>query len=208
MPKILVFLGILALVLTACSSRSPYVIVEMPEREADLYPLSQTKEGITVAVDEITNAERSMQYFGVDMFKHGIVPINVVISNHSDRQQLVSPSDILLLRGSQSVVDPLPIQNITNLVSRDYWYFDPNTQKKVNDHFDNLTLQEMVLMPNQVYQGVLFFKAAQPDKDYSDSRYFTVMSLYRKGALNLKLSIADLETRERMQFGPFPISVR
>lgn len=208
MPKHLVLTGILALGLTACASRSPYVITEMPEREADLYPLSQTKEGITVAVDEITNPERSMQYFGVDMFKQGIVPINVVISNHTERKQLVSPTDVLLLRGRNSVVDPLPIQSITNLVNRDYWYFDQNTLNQVNNHFDELMLQEIVLMPNQVYQGVLFFKASQPEKGYSDSRYFSVMSLYRKGALNMKVSIADLETRERTHFGPFPISVR
>lgn len=208
MPKLLIFIGIFALGVTACSSPSPYVIVEIPEREADLYPLSQTKEGITVAVDEITDSERSRQYFGVDMFKQGIVPINVVISNHTERRQLVSPADILLLRGRQSVVDPLPVQTVTNLVDRDYWYLDPNTKQQINEHFEGLTLQEMVLMPNQVYQGVLFFQAARPEKGYSDSRYFTVMSLYRKGALNMQVSIADLETRERMRFGPFPISVR
>lgn len=150
MPKHLFLIGILALGLTACSSPTPYVIVEMPEREADLYPLSQTKEGVTVAVDEITNVERSMQYFGIDMFKHGIVPINVVISNHTERMQLVSPSDILLLRGRQSVVDPLPVQAVTNLVDREYWYFDSGTKKQIDEHFGGLTLQEMVLMPDEV----------------------------------------------------------
>lgn len=208
MPKYLVLVGVLALGLAACSSPSPYVVVEMPEREADLYPLSQTKEGITVAVDEITDMDRSKQFFGVDMFKQGIVPINVVISNHTERKQLVSPSDILLLRGRQSVVDPLPVQTITNLVDRDYWYLDSRTKRRINEHFEDLTLREMVLMPNEVYHGVLFFQAARPDKDYEDSRYFTVMSLYRQGSLNIQVSIADLETRERKHFGPFPISVR
>ena len=208
MPKLLLVTGILALGLTACSAPSPYVIVEMPEREADLYPLSQTKAGVTVAVDEITNPDRSMQYFGIDMFKHGIVPINVVISNHTDRRQLVSPSDILLLRGRNSVVDPLPIQTISGLVNRDYWDLDPNTQEQINEHFEELSLQETVLVPDQVYQGVLFFQAARPEKYQTSERYFTVMSLYSGGTLSLKVSVADLETRERMHFGPFPVSVR
>ena len=208
MPNLLAIIGIVALGLTACASPTPYEIVEMPAREADLYPLSQTQEGITVAVDEITSSERSMQYFGVDMFKHGIVPINVVISNHTERRQLVSPTDILLMRGRHSVVDPLPVQRVTSLVNDDYWYLGSRTQKQIDEHFHDLTLQEMVLMPNQVYQGVMFFQATQPDKDYGDSRYFTVMSLHRKGALNMKVSIADLETNERMHFGPFPITVR
>ena len=208
MPKLLLVLGALVLGLTACSAPSPYVIVEMPEREADLYPLSQTKAGVTVAVDEITNPDRSMQYFGIDMFEHGIVPINVVISNHTDRRQLVSPSDILLLRGRNSVVDPLPIQTISGLVNRDYWDLDPNTQEQISEHFQELSLQETVLVPDQVYQGVLFFQAAKPDKYKSSDRYFTVMSLYSGGTLSLKVSVADLETRERMHFGPFPVSVR
>ena len=208
MPKLLLVLGTLVLGLTACSAPSPYVIVEMPEREADLYPLSQTKAGVTVAVDEITNPDRSMQYFGIDMFEHGIVPINVVISNHTDRRQLVSPSDILLLRGRNSVVDPLPIQTISGLVNRDYWDLDPNTQEQISEHFEELSLQETVLVPDQVYQGVLFFQAAKPDKYKSSDRYFTVMSLYSGGTLSLKVSVADLETRERMHFGPFPVSVR
>jgi len=207
MAKRLLVIGILALGLTACSAPSPYVIVEIPERHADLYPLSQTKEGITVAVDEITSSQRSLQYFGVDMFKYGIVPVNVVIANNTGRKQLINPADVLLLRGRNSVIDPLPLSSITNLVHHDYWYLDLRTQKKINDHFDEMTLQEMVLMPDQVYQGVLFFQATKPDKDYKESRYFTVMSLYRKGSLNMKVSIADLETRERMHFGPFPIAV-
>ena len=208
MPKLLFIIGIMTLGLTACSSPTRYEIVEMPQREADLYPLSETKDGITVAVDEITNTERSMQYFGVDMFKHGIVPVNVVISNHTERKQLVSPMDVLLLRGRQAVIDPLPIQSITSLVNRDYWYFDERTYNQVREYFNDLTMQEMVLMPNEVYQGVLFFKAVELDKVYRDDGNFNVTSLYPKKSLNIKVSVADLETRERMHFGPFPISVR
>lgn len=208
MQKLLVIIGIMTLGLTACSSPTRYEIVEMPQREADLYPLSETKDGITVAVDEITNTERSMQYFGVDMFKHGIVPVNVVISNHTGRKQLVSPVDVLLLRGRQAVIDPLPIQRITNLVNRDYWYFDERTYNQLSEYFNDLTMQEMVLMPNDVYQGVLFFKAVDLDKAYRDDSNFNVTRLYPKSSLNIKVSVADLETRERMHFGPFPISVR
>lgn len=198
--------GILMLGLSACSP-SPYEVVEMPVRDAGLYPLSQTIEGITVAVDEMTNSDRSKQYFGVDMFKYGIVPVNVVISNDTDRRQLVSPSDILLLRGRQTVVDPLPIQSVTNMVGRDYSHLDFVTADKINDYLDELTLQEIVLMPNQVYQGVLFYLADRPEKGNS-GRFFNVKTLYRKGALNIKVSIADLETRERKRFGPFPISMQ
>ena len=205
MSKLVGVLGIVALGLTACAT--PYEIVEIPKREADLYPLSQTKEGITVAVDEITSTERSTQYFGVDLFKEGILPLNVVISNHTDRRLVINPADVLLLRGRQSVVDPVPLHVVTELVMRDYGWLKSDTNKRLDEHFEELTLQEIVLVPDQVYQGVLFFKAATPDRYKSRSRYFTVMSLYRQGALNLQISIADFETHERMHFGPFPISV-
>ena len=197
--------GMLMLGITACSP-SPHVVVEIPVRDAGLYPLSQTKDGITVAVDEITNADRSIQYFGVDMFKYGIVPINVVISNHTERPHMVNPADILVLRGRQTVVDPLPIQSVTNLVSRDYWRHDFVTVDQINDYLDELTLQEIVLMPDQIYQGVLFVQADRPEKE-NRSRHFNVKSLYRNGALTIKVSIADLETRERKRFGPFPVSM-
>ena len=205
MLKQTVITVILTLGLAACAP-SPYEVVEIPVREAGLYPLSQTKDGITVAVDEITNGDRSMRYFGVDMFKYGIVPVNVVISNHTERRQLISPSDILLLRGRQTVVDPLPLKSVTNMVSRDFAYLDFATVDEISDYLDDLTLQEIVLMPDQVYQGVLFFPAERKEKG-KGSRYFNVMSLYRKGGLNVRVSIADLESRERKQFGPFPISL-
>ena len=204
MPKLLGLLGILAL--AACTTA--YEIVEIPTRDAELYPLAQSKDGITVAVDEITSSERSKQYFGVDLFKEGIVPLNVVISNHTDRRLLVNPADMLLLRGRQSVVDPVPLHMVTNLVVRDYGWLKSDANKELNEHFEDLSLQEMVLMPDQVYQGVLFFKAAEPDRYKSRNRHFTVMSLYRQGALNLQVSIADLETQERMYFGPFPIALQ
>ncbi len=206
MSKQSLIIGILMLGLSACSP-SPYEVVEMPVRDAGLYPLSQTIDGITVAVDEITNSDRSKQYFGVDMFKYGIVPVNVVISNDTDRRQLVNPSDILLLRGRQTVVDPIPIQSVTNMVGRDYSHLDFVTADKINDYLDELTLQEIVLMPNQVYQGVLFYLADRSEKG-KNGRFFNVKTLYRKGALNIKVSIADLDTRERKRFGPFPISMQ
>ena len=77
----------------------------LSEREADLYPLSQTKAGITVAVDEISNTERATQYFGIDMFEHGILPINVVISNHTER----SPNSAFRSSNSRSGLASHPI---------------------------------------------------------------------------------------------------
>jgi len=38
--------------LAGCASS--YQVVQFPQREADLYPLSQTRDGISVAIDEVT----------------------------------------------------------------------------------------------------------------------------------------------------------
>jgi hypothetical protein len=98
MPAVSIFLSaLLALTLAGCS-RS-YRVVDVPQYGADLYPLSQTKSGVTVAVDEIRGSERAERLFGSDLTREGIFPVNVVVSNYSKQRVVVKPSDILLYRG-------------------------------------------------------------------------------------------------------------
>jgi hypothetical protein len=70
--------------LAGCSST--YQVVQVPQRDADLYPLSQTREGVSVAIDEITSSDRAASYFGADLVQVGIIPLVVVISNNGERR--------------------------------------------------------------------------------------------------------------------------
>src|SRR5262245_22687947 len=93
--------------LGACAGT--YQVVRMPQREADLYPLSQTQAGVTIAIDEIKDAARAERYFGADLIKARILPVAVVVSNYGQHPVIVKPSDILLHQGKE-IVDPLPIE--------------------------------------------------------------------------------------------------
>src|SRR5882757_9947027 len=94
-------LSCVALALLSCAS--PYQVVKLPEREADLYPLSQTRAQITIAIDEIANTERGWRYFGADLTSEGILPVVVVVTNYGMDRVVVRPSDILAHRGVEIV---------------------------------------------------------------------------------------------------------
>jgi hypothetical protein len=179
------------------------VAVQLPLREADLYPLSQTRAGITAAVDEITSADRAKDYFGVDLIKEGLLPINIIVSNHGEHRFTIKPSDVLLLRGKE-VIDPVPTEMVAGIAKRGFWGITEKTAQRIDGFFVNLALKEAVLIPGETYQGVLFFRAIKGETE--ENRFFTIMRLFREGGLRLQVAITDLETNERVHFGPFVLS--
>lgn len=200
MPRVAVLFLLPLFGLAACAS---YTVVQIPQREADLYPWAQTRAGITVAIDEINSATRAKRYFGANLIKVGILPVNVIISNHGEHRFIVKPSDVLLLRG-KAVVDPLPIEMVVKIVKRHYRFMRSKTARRIDEFFENMALKEMVLIPNESYQGVLFFEDTRPKKERD--RFFTIVNLFREGGLKLRVHVTDLETRERIHFGPFSLS--
>lgn len=199
--KILTFLAVSTAIM-ACAPAS-FRVMQIPERSADLYPLSETTSGVTVAVDEIDSPVRSEKFFGVDLTRHGILPVNVIVSNRSDHKIEVKPSDIVLLKGN-SVVDPVPVELVGDIIKREYGFYGFSSEQEVDRFVQGLSLNRTVLMPNDDHQGVLFFTVTQPETDRD--RVLTVMALFREGGLSARLAVTDLETRERLHFGPFSLS--
>ena len=60
-----------------------------------------------VAVDQISDRERVVRYFGVDLREFGIVPAQILITNNGRRSVTIEPADVLVSE-SQRVIDPLP----------------------------------------------------------------------------------------------------
>jgi hypothetical protein len=77
MPIRVPLCALLALLVSACASS--YRVVQVPQYGADLYPQSQTRSGVTVAIDEIKSADRVERLFGADLIKEGILPVSVVV---------------------------------------------------------------------------------------------------------------------------------
>jgi len=194
---------LLTALLAGCAT--PYQVVQIPEREADMFPLSQTRDGVTIAIDEIRSAARARRYFGADLVKAGIVPILVVVSNRSDRRVVVKPADVMVLTG-RDIVDPLPVKVVTTTATDQRWFMRDKTRESVAAFFDNASFKEMVLLPNDTYQGVLFFANPRPRK--KESSLFYVSSLFAQSGPRVRIGITDLDRPERVHFGPFYLSAR
>lgn len=191
-----------AVVLAGCASS--YQVVRMPQREADVYPHSQTKAGITIAIDEIKGVDRAERYFGADLIKEGILPLAVVVSNYGEHRVIVKPSDVLLHRGKQ-IVDPLPIEAVVAIAKRQHWFLRSTTEERIDSFFEGMAFSETPLLPNETYQGVMFFPIPKPQK--TQDTFFTVLSLYREGGPKIRVGVTNLETRDRLHFGPFSLSL-
>lgn len=192
---------LLALMLASCSST--YRVVQIPERNADIYPRAQTQGSVTVAIDEIRNSARAQRYFGTNLIRAGILPVNVVVSNNGKQRLSVKPSDILLHRGQQ-VIDPLPLQTVVSVAKDQHWFMRKRTEENVENFFANVAFKETVLMPNETYQGVMFFSNPKPRK--KRDRYFSVWSLFAESGPRIRVAVTALDDQQRMHFGPFALS--
>jgi len=193
-------LSCIALALLSCAS--PYQVVKLPEREADLYPLSQTRAQVTIAIDEITNRERGRRYFGADLTGDGILPLLVVVSNYGMHRVIVKPSDILAHRGAE-IVDPVPIETVIALATNQRRFLHGKTQEQVENYFRELAFRETVLTHTETYQGVIFLPA--PRHPRSSDTLFTMLNLFSESWMKVDVAVRDLEGDNRVRFGPFSL---
>ena len=181
----------------ACTS---YELVLPPLRDADLYPLAHAKAGVAVAVDEIADSQRAERYFGVDLLAKGILPVQIVVSNHGEHRVSIRPVDVLLLRGRQ-VVDPRRVGKVADLLRERGLWIREETAQRIDEFFESVAFQETVVAPGETYQGVMFFDAPLPSP--YRSRYFRLVALFPDSRLKLHLAVTDLESGDRLRFGPF-----
>lgn len=201
-PRVLL-LPLVALVLSACSSS--YRVVQVPQYGADLYPQSQSRSGVTVAVDEIKNAQRAERLFGADLIKAGILPVNVVVSNFGKQRMVLKPSDIMLAHG-KDVIDPIPVEMVLATAKGQKTFLRSTTEAEVNKYFEEATFKETTLLPNQTYRGVMFF-AVPAQKKQGIDRFFTSWSVYSESGPKVRVGVTNLDSGERVLFAPFPIKL-
>jgi hypothetical protein len=192
---------LLSLLLAGCAGS--YRVVQVPHYGADLYPQSQTRSGITVAIDEMTAPERVERLFGTDLIGQGVLPVNVVVSNFGKQRVLLKPSDILLYRGKE-IIDPIPVEMVMGIAKRSKNLREA-TQGEVDKYLDGTLLKEAALYPNETYRGVMFF-AVPPGKSFLD-RFFTSYSLHNEGGPRVRIGMTNLDSGERVLFAPFPITL-
>ncbi len=170
------------IVLTGCASS--YHTAQLPLRDADVYPDAQTIAGLTVAVDEMADPDRTRQYFGVDLTKDDILPVTIVFTNHENDRFLVRPSDVLLMEGN-NVVDAIPADRIGKMVRGGA----------------DLAMQDTVIPAQGNYRGVLFFRINRKEPGL----YGKVEQIFTSGP-SVRILVTDQDSKERLHFGPFPLS--
>lgn len=143
---------------------------------------------MSVAVDPISNPERVRQYFGADLTKEDILPVNIIMTNHGEDAFLVKPQDVLLLEGD-SVVDPLTLEQAGKSV------------KGGEKRMEELAFQEKVIPPTGSYQGMLLFKI----KKRESGLYARVEKFFTDG-LSLRIVVTDRDSGERITFGPYSLA--
>ena len=195
------FSVLLALMLLGCSASSP--VVQIPNYEADVYPLSQTRAGVTIGIDEITRPERSERYFGADLAKAGILPVSIAVSNHGKQRVIVKPSDVLLHRGKE-VMDPLPLEFVVATARRQHEFFRSKSEKEVAKFFESAMFKETVVNASDTYRGVMFFAAPAPKR--GSDRFLAALGVRRDAAPEIRVGLTNRDTGERLLFGPFSLT--
>ena len=191
-------------VLCAGCAAEPFQIVELPVRNADLFPLHQEVGQYAVAVDEIVDPERAQMFFGVDLIERGILPVSITVSNNGTKRLLLKPSDIMLRRGS-TVIDPLPVEFVSELAQSSR-RLNKETRQLVAAYFRHIVFAETLLARGDTYQGVLFFRGVSGEGDRIERTMFRAISLYQQGALRMDVAVTVFDGGERIRFGPFPLT--
>ena len=156
-----------------------------------------------VAVDEITQPKRAERYFGADLLRHGILPIQIVVSNHTNDRIQIKPADILLQHGRQ-IIDPLPLERVVAIPAGKGLFITDGAEESLQKFYEGIVFRETVVAPGDTYQGVLFFQGERQQRK-SGSRFFRVVSAYFQPELRLRVLSTNLETNERLGFGPFGV---
>ncbi len=199
MSKSVILLAFAVFALTACATE--FEVIRPPLRAAERYPLSQTQGAVTVAIDEIINPERAKRYFGVNLIERGILPVNITVSNHGASRYTVKPADILLRKHTE-VIDPLPVEEIAAIAKESAW-ISAETGEQIDEYFNQLAFVDAVLGPQDTYQGVLFFPA--PTEPWEQDGLFRAITLFNED-LKLDVVATNLNTHQRLAFGPFSLS--
>ena len=90
--------AVLGLMVSGCTAHVAFT--KRPIGPIRAYTCRQEVEGLTMAVDPITNATEVVQLFGMDLLAKGMIPVLVIASNYSDSvSYVVAPEQFRLLNG-------------------------------------------------------------------------------------------------------------
>ena len=141
------------LFLTACASSQVYSV---PEGDWEARITSQEKDGIKVSA-AVPSARESREIFGKPLYKQGIQPVWLEITNNRPRRVTFLPVGL-----DPQYFTPLEVAN-TELKNKDK--ADPASL--VNEFFLNQGLGALELLPGQTRRGFIFSKLDEGTKAFN-----------------------------------------
>jgi hypothetical protein len=197
----LALIPLAAWLLTACGT-TPFEVTRIPQRDAEVYPASQSRQGVAVAVDAIGQKHRAKHYFGAPLTEAGVLPVNLTVSNHGEKPVRVQPGDVLLHFGSR-VVDPLPVAKVAGHIQRMHGGMEPEAARELDRYLRQTAFAARLIGPGETYQGVMFFDLGRSEAD--PFRHVNVFSVFDAGGYRLEMRVTRRDSGERLAFGPFAL---
>lgn len=191
----------LGAVLVGCGTTSgKFEVVRLPERAADVYPNAHIRDSVAVAAEAIARDRRSRLYFGAPLAGEGVLPVRVVVTNHSDRRLRLTPEGVLLAHRGRAL-DPLPNELVARAIERARGQDAVKAGQEIRRYLGQVALDDTVVSPGQTGGGVVFFQLAEE----ADPGYERVTVLGGSGAdpLELTVQLTGDGQGQRWRFGPF-----
>ena len=85
-------------------------------------------------------------------------------------------------------------------------YLRSKTEQEIDHYFEQLAFRETSLAPGQTYQGIVFFPAPPRKEGRGAHSMFSMLSLFREGGPSVRVGVTNLDTHERLHYGPFSLS--
>jgi hypothetical protein len=194
-------LFMLVSVLAGCAtSTERFEVVRLPERAADVYPNAHIHHSVAVAAEAIARDRRTRLYFGAPLAGEGILPVRVLVTNHSDRRLRLTPEDVLLAHRGKAL-DPLPVELVARAIERARGEDAAKAGREIRRYLGEVSLSDTVVPTGKTGGGVVFFQLAED----SGSGYDQVAVLGGSGAepLELTVQLTGDSQGQRWRYGPF-----
>jgi hypothetical protein len=144
------------LFLVACSSATTTQVYSVPEGDWKARISSQEKDGIKIST-AVPSAKESQELFGKPLYKKGIQPVWLEISNHRERRVSFLPVGL-----DPQYFTPLEVAN-TELKDKD----KATPESMVDEFFLNQSIGALAVEPGQTRSGFIFSKLDEGTKAFN-----------------------------------------
>ena len=175
------------LILSGCTGYSAAAMPPIPATEKSGCHLLINREGIEVMVDPFVEAERLEKWFGENLREHQILPVLVIVENHSGPGGFVleTSSAQVLLQDGRLTSEPhlrksiyqedaagatmrLTSLAVSPLAGLAYMgIFNPERQQRktlrLADRMADVEYTQRTLYPGELHHGMLYFRLQHPE---------------------------------------------